>query len=61
MTDPLFASSVTYIIPVVAIIWGIIDGERIYLIQYIGMLAVGVGVFIANSNRAAYKKTGSNK
>ena len=61
MTDPLFASSVTYIIPVVAIIWGILDGEKIHLIQYAGMLAVGLGVYIANNNRAAYKKTGSNK
>ena len=61
MTDPLFASSVTYIIPVVAIIWGIIDGEKIYFIQYIGMAAVGVGVYIANRNRAAYKKAESKK
>jgi len=55
MTDPLFASSVTYIIPVVAIIWGLIDGEQIFLIQYVGMGAVGIGVYIANRNRAAHK------
>ena len=57
MTDPLFASSVTYIIPLVAVVWGILDGERIYLIQYIGMFAVGLGVFIANTNRAAASKS----
>lgn len=56
LTDPLFASSVTYLIPPVAVIWGLIDGERIYLIQYLGMAAVGVGVYIANRNRAAHKK-----
>ncbi len=57
MTDALFASSVTYIIPVVAIGWGLLDGESLYLIQYIGMAAVGVGVYIANSNRAGLKKS----
>ncbi|MBC6410096.1 MAG: EamA family transporter [Ekhidna sp.] len=61
MTDPLFASSVTYIIPVVAIIWGIIDGEKIHLIQYMGMAAIGLGVYIANTNRASYKKKGSSQ
>jgi len=56
MTDPLFTSSVTYIIPLFAVMWGVIDGERLYLIQYIGMIAVGVGVYIANTNRASHKK-----
>jgi drug/metabolite transporter (DMT)-like permease len=28
MTDPVFASSVTYLIPVVAVMWGVIDGEN---------------------------------
>lgn len=56
MTTPLFASSVTYIIPIVAVIWGVIDGEQLYPLHYAGMIAVGVGVYIANRNRAAFKK-----
>ncbi|MEM0938196.1 MAG: EamA family transporter [Bacteroidota bacterium] len=56
MTDPLFASSVTYIIPIVAVVWGILDGEHIYFVQYIGMVAVGVGVYIANGSRSGLKK-----
>lgn len=59
MTDALFASSVTYIIPVFAVGWGVIDGEQLYLLHYVGMLAVGLGVYIANRNRAAYKKIGN--
>jgi drug/metabolite transporter (DMT)-like permease len=61
MKDALFASSVTYIIPVFAVMWGVIDGEKLYLWQYLGMFAVGVGVYVANSNRAAYKKLGKTK
>lgn len=61
MKDALFASSVTYIIPVFAVMWGVIDGERLYLLHYVGMAAVGLGVYIANTNRAAHKKEGSTK
>lgn len=43
-TTALFASSVTYLIPVVAIFWGLIDGESISLIQamFLGLILGGV-------------------
>jgi len=55
MTSALFTSSVTYIIPAIAIFWGLLDNEIITFTHYIGMAAVGAGVYIANSNRAAFK------
>ena len=61
ITDPLFASSVTYLIPVVAVAWGLLDGEKLFLPHYLGMITVGIGVYIANSNRAAYKKNGKTR
>jgi drug/metabolite transporter (DMT)-like permease len=61
ITDALFASSVTYLIPIVAVVWGVWDGESLYLMHYLGMVAVGIGVYIANSNRAAYKKSGNTR
>jgi drug/metabolite transporter (DMT)-like permease len=36
-SSALFASSVTYLIPVFAFMWGIIDGESIGLVQFTGM------------------------
>lgn len=36
-TSALFAASVTYLIPVFAFMWGIIDGESIGLVQFSGM------------------------
>ncbi|MEM9895424.1 MAG: DMT family transporter [Bacteroidota bacterium] len=57
MTDALFTSSVTYIIPLFAIMWGVIDGEELTWLQYFGMLAVGIGVFLANR----YRKIGHKK
>lgn len=53
ISDALFASSVTYIIPIVAVVWGVIDGEKLYLMHYFGMLAIGIGVYIANVNRGS--------
>lgn len=61
MTNPLFASSVTYIIPIVAVVWGMIDGEELYLMHYIGMFAVGLGVYITNSSGRVHKKNGRIK
>jgi len=46
----LFASSVTYIIPVFAIFWGIIDGESITIIQIISIFTVLAGVYLVNKN-----------
>lgn len=51
LTTPVFTSSVTYLIPIVAVIWGIMDGEQLFLGHYLGMLAIIIGVFIATWKR----------
>ena len=51
LTTTLFASSSTYLMPIVALLWGVLDGESIYLIHYIGMAVILVGVFIVNRAR----------
>ncbi len=44
IASPVFAASVTYMIPVVAVIWGIIDGEifKLYFIFWIALILLGV-------------------
>ena len=49
--SPLFASSVTYLIPIVAVMWGVLDGERLYLGHYVGMIAIIGGVYLANRKK----------
>lgn len=44
----VFASMVTYAIPVVAIGWGILYGEKVGLIQAACMIIILTGVFVAN-------------
>jgi len=48
MASILFASSVTYIIPVVAIMWGILDGEPFYNGYYFWIALIFTGVFLVN-------------
>jgi len=44
-TDALFAASVTYLIPIVAIAWGVLDGEVLSVMQIGGMLLILAGVY----------------
>jgi drug/metabolite transporter (DMT)-like permease len=48
---PVFASSVTYFIPIVAIFWGVLDGEVLLLGHYVGIAAVILGVWFGNRKR----------
>jgi len=44
----IFASMVTYGIPFVAIMWGILYGEKIGIKQLVALSIILVGVYIAN-------------
>jgi drug/metabolite transporter (DMT)-like permease len=44
----LFASLVTYAIPIVAIFWGLLAGEQVTLIQVGCLLVILAGVYISN-------------
>jgi drug/metabolite transporter (DMT)-like permease len=46
--SPFFASLVTYTIPIVAIMWGVLDGEVLLFGHYLGIAAVIFGVWIGN-------------
>ena len=48
ITSPLYTSSVTYLIPIVAVLWGLFDGERLYAGHFAGMAAIIGGVYLAN-------------
>lgn len=55
-TSALFASSVTYLIPVVAVMWGVLDGESFYLMQFFAALIVLLGISLINSKRRFEKR-----
>ncbi len=53
MTSGLFASSVTYLIPIVAIGWGILDHEVISFQHYVGMAVILTGIYLVNKKQNA--------
>lgn len=48
ISSPIFASSVTYLIPVVAFVWGILDHEKMEFFQIVGALIILVGVYFSS-------------
>ncbi len=45
-TSAVSATSVTYLIPVVAVLWGVIDGEAFFPLHLVGMALIIFGVFL---------------
>jgi drug/metabolite transporter (DMT)-like permease len=45
-TSAVFASSVAYLIPVTALIWGLLDGEALALVHFLGMALIMTGVYL---------------
>lgn len=49
ISSPLFASTVTLLMPIVAVIWGVLDGERLTAIQFTGGLIIIGGLIFLRS------------
>lgn len=49
--DAVFASMVSYLIPIVALMWGFLDGEKISLIHAAGMTLILFGVFLTRKKK----------
>jgi len=47
-TDALYASSVTFLMPIVAMFWGFMDNEQLGLTHVMGFILVLLGVFLTN-------------
>ena len=48
ISSPIFSSSVTYLIPIVAVFWGFLDGERLSAMQIISGMIILLGVYLVN-------------
>ena len=55
ISTTVFSVSTTYLMPVVAIFWGLLDGEEFKLTQFIGTSIILIGVYLVT------KKTAPNK
>lgn len=50
-TTAIFASSATYIIPIFALMWGLLDGEIISLLQIGSMVIILAGVYLVTQRK----------
>ncbi|WP_248724837.1 DMT family transporter [Seonamhaeicola sp. ML3] len=50
-STPVFASSVAYLMPLVAVFWGLLDGERFGFWQGVATIIILFGVYLANKKR----------
>lgn len=48
MSSPVFATSVTYLIPVVAFCWGLLDNEMLTSVQFFGAFIILIGVYLSS-------------
>lgn len=51
ISSPVFASSTTYLIPIVAFFWGVLDSETVHLMQIVGAMIILVGVYFSSRKK----------
>lgn len=56
-TTALFASSVTYLIPIVAMIWGFADHENVNFMHFLCICIILIGVYMVNKKPKQEKLT----
>ena len=61
LTSAIFASSVTYLIPIFAVLFGFILNESITYLQFISMLILLSGVFLVNFHEILLRGTRKKK
>ncbi len=54
-SDPLFASFVTYLIPIVALLWGAFDGESVGMLHIVGLVIILSSIYFVNSKNKSAK------
>jgi drug/metabolite transporter (DMT)-like permease len=51
ISTAVFSISITYLLPIVAIAWGILDGEKFTLIQWLGCALILLGVYVITDKK----------
>jgi drug/metabolite transporter (DMT)-like permease len=51
ISTAVFSISITYLLPIVAIAWGILDGEQFTLIQWFGCALILLGVYLITDKK----------
>ncbi|WP_303318910.1 EamA family transporter [Flavivirga abyssicola] len=52
MSTPVFASSVTFVMPIVALMWGFLDGEVFSMLQGVASVIILLGVYLSHKKQS---------
>lgn len=55
-TSAIFASVVTYLMPIIAVMWGVLDGEKLTLVHALGGILILAGVYLIQINSKKVKE-----
>ena len=55
LSNPVFSTSVTYLIPIVALFWGVLDGEQFQWSQLSAGAIILLGVYLSNRKKKLNK------
>lgn len=56
ISSPVFSSSITYLLPVVAIFWGVLDGEQLDWLQFLASGIILGGVYLVTDTKKSHSK-----
>ncbi|WP_299766742.1 DMT family transporter [uncultured Dokdonia sp.] len=48
ISNPVFASSVTYLMPIISVMWGLLDNEKFTIWQLFASIIIILGVYLVN-------------
>ena len=51
ISSPVFSISITYLLPIVAIGWGVLDGEIFTIVQWLGCILILCGVYLVTDKK----------
>ena len=55
LASPVFASSISFFIPIVALMWGLLDGELLLWGHYLGIVIILLGIHFVSKTQATEK------
>ena len=55
LTSPVFTTSVTYIIPIIAVFWGLWDSEKLLFGHFLGMIIIIFGVYLSSLKKIPFR------
>jgi len=55
LSDAIFASAVSYFIPIVALTWGVLDGERLSLLHVLGFVIIMAALYMIHKGSKQHR------